>query len=131
MKDADKTRDALIAELNAARAEGRALREKAAALESRLAERARTPLARQPRQEIRTDIEFIADFDLVQAEGIDLSEGGICFEVEQDLPFQMRFDLEGRRYEKRAKLVWIRPAADGRRQLGFQFLPSGEDDAAF
>ena len=131
MTDADKTREALVAELAEARAEVDALRDKAAALESRLAERVRKPNPRQPRREIQADIEFIADFDLVRAEGIDLSEGGICFEVGRDLPFEMRFELAGRRREKRANLVWVRRIEDGRYRLGFQFLPPDEPDPVF
>jgi hypothetical protein len=131
MTDADKTREALVAELAEARAETDALRDKAAALESRLAERVRKPSPRQPRREIQADIEFIADFDLVRAEGIDLSEGGICFEVGRDLPFEMRFELEGRRRENRANLVWVRRIGDGRYRLGFQFVPPEDVDPVF
>ncbi len=131
MTNADKTKEALAAELAEVRAEADALRDKAAALESRLAERVCKPNPRQSRREIQADIEFIADFDLVRAGGIDLSEGGICFEVDRHLPFEMRFELEGRRHEKRANLVWVRRIGDGRCRLGFRFLPPDEPDPVF
>lgn len=123
MMDEEKTRDALIAELREARKEIQRLRAQAALLESRVMERTRPPHHRRPRQEIETDIEFISDFDLVRAKGVDLSEGGICFEVDRDLPFEMKFDLEGNRHEKRANLIWMRGLDDGRNRLGFAFVP--------
>lgn len=121
MMDDEKSRGALVAELTAARQEVERLRDKTALLEARLAEKSRPPHPRQPRREIDADIEFIADFDVVRAEGIDLSEGGICFEVNRDLPFEMKFELEGERHEKRANLVWVRRQSDGRIRLGFRF----------
>lgn len=123
MKDADKTKTALIEELTEARREMGRLRAEAAKLACRFPEKERPPHPRQPRREIGAEIEFIADFDLVLAEGVDLSEGGICFEVDRDLPFEMRFELDGNRYEKRANLVWVRRQSDGRYRLGFQFIP--------
>jgi hypothetical protein len=123
MMDDEKSKGTLVAELTAARQEVERLRDKTALLEARLSEKARPPHPRQPRKEIDADIEFIADFDVVHAEGIDLSEGGICFEVNRDLPFEMQFELEGERHEKRANLVWVRRRNDGRIRLGFRFAP--------
>ena len=123
MKDEDKTKQALIAELTENRQKQGQLRARVALLEARLSEQVRPSHPRQPRREIDADIEFIADFDVVRAEGIDLSVGGICFEVGRDLPFEMQFELDGERYEKRAHLVWVRRTGDGRYRLGFQFAP--------
>ena len=115
MKDEKKTKQALIEELTEMRQEMEG--------PSRPAQGGPPPHPRQPRKEIDAEIEFIADFDLVRAEGIDLSSGGICFEVSRDLPFEMRFELEGKWYEKRANLVWVRRQDQGRYRLGFQFIP--------
>ena len=50
---------------------------------------ARPETSRTQRRALRTQITFIGNFSLVQAQGIDLSEGGVCFEVAEDLPFEM------------------------------------------
>ena len=72
---------------------------------------------------IRTQIELIGDFDIVRARGVDLSEGGIGFELDDDLPFEMRFTLDGRVYQKRARLVWVDRRAKGGIRLGLEFIP--------
>jgi len=46
---------------------------------------------RSTRNEIETTIQFIGDFGLVKAKGLDLSNGGIGFELEEDIPFDMEF----------------------------------------
>ncbi len=122
MRKEDNTEATLIAELAETRKEADRLRAKVAQLESRLSENTRPPHPRPPRREIQAVIEFIADFDLVEARGVDLSEGGICFETDRDLPFEMQFDLAGGRYQKRAHLVWVRRIGGSRYRLGLQFV---------
>ena len=78
---------------------------------------------RNMRKELRAEIKFIGDFGLIQAQGINLSEGGICFEVEGKIPFEMEFELEGETHEHRANLVWMSQVEQGRCQLGFAFVP--------
>ena len=65
---------------------------------------------------------FIGDFGLVEAKGLDLSEGGIGFEIEQDIPFDMEFEIDGELHQHRARMVWMQRLADGRSRFGFQFI---------
>lgn len=74
---------------------------------------------RNGRKELKAEIKFIGDFGLIQAQGINLSEGGICFEIEGNIPFEMEFEIEGEKREHRANLVWTSQVEQGRCQLGF------------
>ena len=57
------------------------------------------------RRELQAEIKFIGDFGLMKASGINLSEGGIYFEVEGDIPFEMEFEIDGQKHEQRAHLI--------------------------
>lgn len=83
---------------------------------------------RSERNELSTSIHFIGDFGLIEASGIDLSEGGICFETDEDIPFDMEFEYKGTVHQQRAHMVWMRRLEHGRCRFGFQFhsdSPSG------
>ena len=85
----------------------------------------------QLRRKLRAEIKFIGDFGLMKASGINLSEGGICFEVEGDIPFEMEFEIDGQKHEQRAHLIWVSQVAKGRSQLGFKFvLPESDETSA-
>jgi hypothetical protein len=78
--------------------------------------------SRPARQSLDEPIEFIGDFDVVRATGIDLSVGGICFEVHRPLGFEMRFEADGAIRQERAELVWLRRLPDGGYRLGLRFV---------
>ena len=69
-------------------------------------------------------IEFIGDFDVVQAQGIDLSEGGVCFGTADGLPFEMRIELDGEVHLHRAHLIWMQQQAHGTYRFGLKFVSS-------
>ncbi len=119
MRDQDKSKEQLLDELNA-------LRQRVATLEEQLADDGKPQ--RSDRNEFSTSIQFIGDFGLVDAKGLDLSDGGIGFEIEEDIPFDMEFEFEGQMHQHRANLVWMRRLANGASRFGFQFIetsPSG------
>jgi hypothetical protein len=79
---------------------------------------------KDPRETFDADIEFIGDFDVVNATGINISKGGICFEVSQSLPFDIRFRDEDKTHDLRAHLVWMVRLPNGKFRFGFRFSPS-------
>ena len=81
-------------------------------------------LARTPRNDIATPIVFIGGFSLLYAQGINLSEGGVCFEITEHLPFEMEFDLGGEVHNHGANLIWMNRLSTGRSRLGLQFKSS-------
>jgi hypothetical protein len=82
---------------------------------------------RPKRDELVADIEFIGDFDIVQAKGVNISSGGICFEIASPLSFDMKFNLQGKEYTRGAKLMWMKANTDGTFQLGLKFASSNID----
>ncbi len=104
----------------------RALRARLAELEKQRSHQ-KNP-QRSARNELSTPIHFIGDFGLIEASGIDLSDGGICFETNEDIPFDMEFEYKGTVHQHRGHMVWMRRLEDGRCRFGFQFhsdSPSG------
>ena len=79
---------------------------------------------------LRAEIKFIGDFGLIQAQGINLSEGGICFEVEGKIPFEMEFEIDGETHEHRANLIWLSQVGKDRSQLGFSFVPPASSETS-
>ncbi len=77
---------------------------------------------REQRRAFSQEIEFIGDFDVVEARGIDISTGGICFELDQPLPFDMKLNIDGEQHVYRACLAWMKSLEDGRCHLGFAFV---------
>ena len=77
---------------------------------------------RSERNELKTSIQLIGDFDLAEAKITDLSANGIGFELEEDIPFDMEFDIEGELLQHRAHMVWMQPLDNGRSRFGFQFI---------
>lgn len=79
--------------------------------------------SRATRTPLPVSIEFIGDFDIVEAHGINISEGGVCFELQTALPFEMRFKHQNEIQEKRCQLMWAKQLSNGNFQLGFMFIP--------
>ena len=78
---------------------------------------------RAQRRELDAEIEFIGDFDVVSARGVDISKSGICFEMEEGFPFEMQFRRDGEKHRHRARLVWMKRLEDGSYRFGFEFIP--------
>jgi|TARA_B100001964_G_C13661106_1_gene349063 hypothetical protein len=87
-----------------------------------------TPAQRSERVELSTKVEFVGDFDILQATGVNLSESGICFDIEETLPFEMRLEWEGEPYRYRAHLVWMKRLPEGGFRVGLKFVPPEQND---
>lgn len=121
LADEQKTKSQLVDELNIMRRELEELKAKLSKLEPKVA--TTPPIPRSPRIEMNAEIEFIADFDIVHAKGINISESGICFQIDHVLPFEMQFKLDGNWHRYRAKLIWVKHLPEGGYRLGLQFIP--------
>ena len=78
--------------------------------------------AAQIRKKINAEIEFIADFDLIKAKAVNISTGGICFETSSNLPFEMRFQHNGKTVSRRAKLIWLKHKKKSGYAFGLKFI---------
>lgn len=76
---------------------------------------------RQERFPFKTRIEFIGDFDIVEAQGVNISEGGMCFQISSELPFELRYEKDELVQQKRAILVWVRKSDNKGYLLGLRF----------
>ena len=123
MKDEEKTNALLIDELKKMREQIKELESKLAMMEGKKDELYDHHMAnRSERKDLLTHIEFITDFDIVEARGINISEGGISFELYEDLPFEMRFTMDGKLHEHRANLVWVKRIPGGGFRFGLSFI---------
>jgi hypothetical protein len=121
MQDQKKTKVQLIEELEQ-------LRARLADLEKQWAPVDRPVQRRAQRNELATTIHFVGDFGLLQAQGVDLSENGVCFETAEEIPFDMEFEYQGKLHQHRAQLVWMRLLPNGRSRFGFRFVSSETSD---
>ena len=76
----------------------------------------------QIREKINAGVEFIADFDLLNAKAVNISSGGICFETSSNLPFEMRFQYKGKTVSRRAKLIWLKRKGKKGYIFGLKFM---------
>ena len=78
---------------------------------------------REERRELRANIEFVGDFDRLRAQGVDISKGGLCLEVSEPLPFDMKLEIENQEHEYHGQMVWLKSVEDGGYRLGFRLVP--------
>ena len=116
-----KTKDQLIKELEAMRQHMTELESKLANLKSK--NDPKGLILRSPREDLHSGIELITDFDVIEAKGINISETGICFESNENLPFEMQFEYEGKLHRHRAHLVWVKRLSEGGYRFGLEFVP--------
>ena len=45
----------------------------------------------------------------------------IGFDLEEDVPFDLEFEIDGDLHQPRARVVWMWRLADGRNRFGFEF----------
>jgi len=77
---------------------------------------------REKREVITTQIEFIGEFDILEAKGINISEGGVCFLISDPLAFEMKF-ISGEKAERhRGHLVWVKKVDGEGFHLGIKFV---------
>jgi hypothetical protein len=116
MQDEDKTKDQLIEEL-------RDLRRQIATLCGRPDATASPEQGeRSERRPTQTPIEFVANFELAHAQGVDVSASGICFETSEDLEFELEFEVDGETHQHTAHLAWMRKVPSGNSRWGFELV---------
>ncbi len=123
MTEKGKTKRELEEELRTAYEKIDELESAVSELKLRLEDETKGFLFRPPRRDINANIEFITDFDIIEARGINISTGGLCFDVREELPFEMQFDLKNKLHRYRAHLVWMKRLSDGGYRFGFMFIP--------
>lgn len=112
----------ILAELDGLRTKVRALEERLSLVEEEKDGSEDLVKVRAARKPMHASIEFIGDFDLLEAEGVDISDTGICFELHNSLPFDMQFMQNGELVCRRARLIWVKQLEGERSRLGLRFV---------
>lgn len=115
MLDEEKTKETLIEELKSLR---QTIKQQGGTTDETPHQQAEK---RQQRIPIKTRIEFIGDFDILEAQSVNISDGGICFHISSDLPFELRYEQEGIIHHQRAHLVWVKKSEGRGYLLGLKF----------
>lgn len=122
MSDSRITKSALLAEL-------KKLQNKIALLETQKrasAHNSKTESvkkkSRETRRPFKVDIEFIGDFDLIKAKAVNVSGGGISLKTSGNLPFEMRYKIDGKTIRRRAHLVWVKHTENAGYNFGLKFV---------
>lgn len=76
--------------------------------------------SREPREPIETEITLIGDFAYFRAKSVNISESGICFDLNDPLMFEMKYKTD-KDYIRRAKLLWMKKNSDDTFRLGMHF----------
>ena len=78
-------------------------------------------VVRAAREKLTTTVEFIFDLDVVEARGLNISETGIAFVVDQPPPVELRFRQNGVDHQYKAELVRTMKNPDGGFLMGLRF----------
>ncbi len=80
---------------------------------------------RHPRVPIDARIEFIVDADLIEAQGINLSDGGIAMLLPESIPVLLRYKMDGETIERAARVVHAQRQESGFK-LALEFRDSDD-----
>ncbi|MEA1922907.1 MAG: PilZ domain-containing protein [Pseudomonadota bacterium] len=76
-----------------------------------------------PRIEIQAQVEFFVDADIVSAETIDISEGGLQITTRESVKTTLRVtEPDGKVQEYQAEMVWARRNPDEKMTFGLKFI---------
>ena len=78
---------------------------------------------REEREALASRVEIMGDFEALQAQGVDISRGGICLEVGRPIPFDIKLTAEGEEHTYRGNMAWMKSLEDGSYRLGFKLVP--------
>ncbi len=75
-----------------------------------------------PRRLETVAVQFVAEIDVIDAEGVDRSDDGVQIALPRPMRFNLRMEEDEEHVSRCAELVWTRRQADGWTRMGFQFV---------
>lgn len=84
---------------------------------------------RSPREDLTSNLEMVVNFDILHGSGEDYSKNGMGFVIQNDLEFEIRFDVDGELQDKTARLIWVKHIQEGGYKFGVEFIESQEKPA--
>lgn len=70
---------------------------------------------------LKSDVEFAMDHKILEARGVDVSEGGVAFETSEPLHVALTVTVDGETMTRQARLVRILKDDDGKFTFGLEF----------
>jgi hypothetical protein len=128
MNDIPQLKDDLLLEIDYLRGRLRRLEEDLAKFDGDASAAWEELNPREERRPFEGTFTFSGDFDEVEARGVDLSSGGVCFEIGGDLPFSLQVRQGEEVIERSASLAWAQRLGDGKCRFGFEFTDDPTDD---
>ncbi len=125
MTSESTTNDHLHNELKRIRETAASLQREIAVMLAKVAPE-RDQLRKRPRASFDTEIAAALASDMIDANGVDISEGGFGCSSSVPLRFTFRFEHDGVLREEDCDLIWARPSDKGETQMGFRFVRDGE-----
>ena len=75
------------------------------------------------RRQVSADVEYYVTADIIKAKTVDVSEKGIRLDTGEPLEVEMRFTVNGKEEQQKARLCWVEKKTNGNFNFGFEFLP--------
>ena len=98
------------------------LRRRMRELEAELVDMAGADKRSSPRRLETVGIQFVAEIDIVDAEGVDRSDDGVQIALARPMRFNLSLEEDDEHVARCAELVWARRQTDGWARMGFQFV---------
>jgi hypothetical protein len=79
---------------------------------------------RAERSPVRTDVEFYVGDAIMKAISINVSESGLCFDMDEPIKICLRMEVNNQLINREAQIVWAKKKSDGGVTYGFEFTPN-------
>ena len=79
---------------------------------------------RAERKPVRTDVEFYAGDAIMKAISVNVSESGLCFDMDEPIKICLRMEVNDQLINREAQIVWAKKKPDGGVTYGFEFTPN-------
>lgn len=79
---------------------------------------------RTERKPVRAEVEFYVGDAIMKAISVNVSEGGIRFDMEEPIKICLRMEMDGQLINREAQIVWARRMPTGGVTYGFEYTPN-------
>ena len=79
---------------------------------------------RAERSPVRTDVEFYVGDAIMKAISVNVSETGLCFDMDEPIKICLRMEANDQLINREAQIVWAKKKSDGGVTYGFEFTPN-------
>ena len=81
---------------------------------------------RADRVSVCTDMDLCMSDDTIKASSVNVSDTGVCLDVEEPLKFWLRMEVDGDTVVREAQIVWAKKKQEEGMSYGFRFTSDKE-----